>query len=234
MSEFSYNIEEIELLTKDIDINKVLVNNSKYKDNIIIAYLLQSKKKQYKCEVKKCSVQNNWLDKPICLLLKRKNNKQSDAREANLEFNCPNCYYQNTNIKLIKKVEKVNFPKCDSCGFNLSKFSDHYKNIGLCKICYSKLSTKSEDSKSISVLYNILQEDSDNSDTENNINIEEYMNTTSLDNQFINSSNTNTNYPKLQRKKSKNNLSTTLELNLDLNLDLETLNLNDLNIDLTS
>lgn len=230
------NQEEINKLIGKKDPKRILVINgsNRIKDESVIALLLKYENVQYKCSQKGCEVDGIWLNKAIPLLLVRKNKKQNDLRPTNLCLKCPNCYYQeNIGTTLISKLEANKFPKCDSCGYSLAGLPDNFKNLKLCKICYTKISPKINDYASASILYKSNCSDGENgSDDEEAFKL--YMKQSQYDGDvndtgsniggynasrnFTFTSDTN-NKKKIDNK--KNTMSSNKDLGLDLNLDID-------------
>ena len=91
-----YNVKDVFRLHSNIK-NKDIINGLIYMHKIIV----------YKCHSEKCSIEGEWLDNPLELLLINKNNKEDDNRIANLTYSCYNCYFQNISDKSIfQKVKK--------------------------------------------------------------------------------------------------------------------------------
>jgi hypothetical protein len=63
------------------------------KSHVLRRALLQSGR-LYRCEGKKCPLEDEWLGKPLVLHVNHKNGDWLDDRAENLEFLCPNCHSQ--------------------------------------------------------------------------------------------------------------------------------------------
>lgn len=138
---FVFNQETIDFYTKDLNFKKILVKNSPFtNDTAVICLLLKHKLiTEYCCSTKKCKVKNVWLDKPIQLILHRKNNIQNDLTSFNLELICANCYLSLYGLDIFKKKEKEIIFKCETCGFPLVKFNNTRKIKGVCLSCEKKM-----------------------------------------------------------------------------------------------
>ena len=159
---FEYNQETIDFFTKDLDFKKILIKNSPFtNDTQVICLLLKLKLiTEYCCSVKKCKVKTLWIDKPIQLILHRKNNIQNDLSSYNLELICANCYLSMYGLEIFKKKEKEIIFKCDICNFPLVQFNNNRKKKGTCLSCERKMSnifTKNIESQyydKVEALYN--------------------------------------------------------------------------------
>jgi hypothetical protein len=63
------------------------------KSHVLRRALLQSGR-PYRCEGECCSLEDEWLGKPLVLHVNHKNGDWLDDRAENLEFLCPNCHSQ--------------------------------------------------------------------------------------------------------------------------------------------
>jgi hypothetical protein len=159
---FEYNQENIEFFTKDLDFKKILIKNSPFTNDIEVICLLLKHKliTEYCCSVKKCKVKTLWMDKPIQLILHRKNNIQTDLSSYNLELICANCYLSIYGLEIFKKKEKEIIFKCNICNFPLVQFNNNRKKKGTCLACEKKMSnifTKNIESEyydKVEALYN--------------------------------------------------------------------------------
>lgn len=113
---------------KKRDINKILVENSTYKNSHLRDRLIKEGIKEYKCENPNCGL-SEWLGKPISLQLHHINGNNSDNRIENLQLLCPNCHSQTENYggKNIKIEKKKHY--CPKCGREM------YKGAKLCSKC---------------------------------------------------------------------------------------------------
>ena len=156
---FEFNPETIDFYTKDLDFKKILIKNSPFTSDIQVICLLLKYKiiTEYCCSNKKCKVKTLWLDKPIQLILHRKNNIQSDLTTYNLELICGNCYLSLYGLDLFKKKEKEIIFKCEVCQFPLVNFNNQRKKKGICLACEKRV-TKVFTEKMNSDYYTNIQE----------------------------------------------------------------------------
>ena len=100
------------------------------------------------------------MDKPIQLILHRKNSIDNDLSSYNLELICGNCYLCLYGLDIFKKKEKEIIFKCDICNFPLVQFNNQRKKKGTCLACEKKMSnvfTKNIESEyydKVEALYN--------------------------------------------------------------------------------
>ena len=138
---FEFNEETIDFFTKDLDFKKILIKNSPFTNDIQVICLLLKYNiiTDYCCTVKKCKVNSLWLDKPIQLILHRKNNIENDLSSFNLELICGNCYLCMFGLDIFKKKEKEIVFKCNICSFPLVQFNNQRKKKGTCLACEKKI-----------------------------------------------------------------------------------------------
>ena len=138
---FEFNPETIDFYTKDLDFRKILIRNSPFTSDINVICLLLKYKiiTEYCCSNKKCKVKTLWLDKPIQLILHRKNNIQTDLTSFNLELICGNCYLSLYGLDIFKKKEKEIIFKCEVCQFPLVQFNNQRKKKGICLACEKRV-----------------------------------------------------------------------------------------------
>jgi hypothetical protein len=159
---FEYNQETIDFFTQHLDFKKILIKNSPFtNDTQVICLLLKYKViNEYCCSVKKCKVKTVWLDKPLQLILHRKNNIQNDLSICNLELICGNCYLSLYGLDIFKKKEKEIILLCEFCKFPLVKFNNTRKKKGTCLACEKKMNKVFNENidndyyNNIKVLYN--------------------------------------------------------------------------------
>jgi len=156
---FEFNPETIDFYTKDLNFKNILIKNSPFTSDIQVICLLLKYKiiTEYCCSNKKCKVKTLWLDKPIQLILHRKNNIQSDLTSYNLELICGNCYLSLYGLDLFKKKEKEIIFKCEVCQFPLVNFNNYRKKKGICLACEKRV-TKVFTEKMNSDYYTNIQE----------------------------------------------------------------------------
>lgn len=155
--EFEEDKDTIDRLTRNISLDDLNIQSTIKDDNNIIALLIKNTKLKYKCSEKGCNIIKSWNNKPIKLLLVRKNNRKQDLRIKNLELKCYNCYFQsNSSLELFKKVKNRNILKCKLCDFIISNQSKKYKNNKLCKICYEKYITDRVKIKEHKTMWNTI------------------------------------------------------------------------------
>jgi hypothetical protein len=140
---FEFNEETIEFFSKDIlaDVNKICVVNSAFKNDTALLCLLLKLGiiKEYKCSTKKCKIGKTWLDKPIQLLIHRKNGKITDLTQNNIELMCPNCYIAKYGLDIFQKVINQTTYICKLCNYPLSGFSNSKKKERYCMACESRI-----------------------------------------------------------------------------------------------
>ena len=156
---FEFNPETIDFYTKDLNFKNILIKNSPFTNDIQVICLLLKYKliTEYCCSNKKCKVKTLWLDKPIQLILHRKNNIQSDLTSYNLELICGNCYLSLYGLDIFKKKEKEIIFKCEVCQFPLVNFNNYRKKKGICLACEKRV-TKVFTEKMNSDYYTNIQE----------------------------------------------------------------------------
>ena len=232
MSKINKKKQKVEIIFSDEDINKktfgikkedIFIKNSPYykKDEIVTCMILKEKLLAYKCSISGCSVNHQWNNKPLHLLINRKNKKHSDLTINNLQFICPNCFLQNYGLSVWQKQIKTEILSCRICSYDITNLSDYNKFNKICKICEHKIS---KHKKSSARSYTILEQCWDSrkltsenigkdyskleSDYQNMLykdELEDIVGSTSNNSQFqINFSNRNKH---LNRKTKKNNNS---------------------------
>lgn len=77
---------------KQIPLEEVLVENSTYSRGILKKRLIKEGLLEKKCYVCKCD--DEWLGKPLTLVIDHINGKSDDNRLENLRLLCPNCNSQ--------------------------------------------------------------------------------------------------------------------------------------------
>lgn len=142
-SKFEFNQETVEFFSKDIlgDVKKICVANSAFKNDTALLCLLLKLGiiKEYKCVTKKCKIGKTWLDKPIQLLIHRKNGKMTDLTQGNLELMCPNCYIAKYGLDIFQKAIQQTTYTCKLCNYPLSGFSNSKKKERYCMACESRI-----------------------------------------------------------------------------------------------
>ena len=108
----------------------LLTKKSKLKDNDIKVYLIEKNLINNYCNI--CKMKPVWRNKPLELILDRKNNIFDDNRLDNLRFLCPNCYCQlKKKSSIFFKATKDNITFCIDCGKKI-KASTSGKNDKKC------------------------------------------------------------------------------------------------------
>ena len=156
---FEFNPETIDFYTHNLNFKTILIKNSPFTSDIQVICLLLKYKiiTDYCCSNKKCKVNTLWLDKPIQLILHRKNNIQTDLTSYNLELICGNCYLSLYGLDIFKKKEKEIIFKCEVCSFPLVQFNNYRKKKGICLACEKRV-TKVFTEKMDSDYYTNIQE----------------------------------------------------------------------------
>ena len=113
--------------------------------------------KDYHCNIPKCKVGKIWIDKPLQLILNRKNNIQHDLSISNLELICANCFMIKNGLDLFIKKKKEIIFNCDICNFPLVAFQNSRKKKGICLSCEKQMSKISYEQQE-DVYCNKLQE----------------------------------------------------------------------------
>jgi hypothetical protein len=154
--QFEINEQTIDFWSKEIDFKKHCCKKSPIKNDLGVLCLMIKLGyfKDYRCNVKKCRVTKSWYNKPIQLILNRKNNVMDDLTPSNLELLCPNCYMSIHGVELFNKIINHTIFKCKICGFPLSNFGNSKKKTGFCMSCEHKIINSSFDSKQ----YEYIQE----------------------------------------------------------------------------
>lgn len=172
--EFEEDRDTIDRLIRNISLDDLNIDSTIKDDNKIIALLIKHNKIKYKCNEKGCDINKSWNNKPIKLLLVRKNNRKQDLRIKNLELKCYNCYFQSNNsLELFKKVKNRNIIKCKLCDFIISNQAKKYKNNKLCKLCYEKYVTDRVKIKEHKTMWNTIVNENFKENESINMNEEE-------------------------------------------------------------
>lgn len=114
------------------------------KDDDIKIYLLNKELLKHECYY--CQQKPFWNNKPLDLILDRKNNIFTDNRINNLRLLCPNCFYQfKTKKTIFINKTKTNFIKCLDCKKNIKVTTtgkgSNKCTIRRCKECLDKAIT---------------------------------------------------------------------------------------------
>ena len=150
-----FSEEDINKKTYGIKKEAVFIKNSPYykNDELVTCMILKEKLLPYKCSIPGCPVNHQWNDKPLHLLLNRKNKKQSDLTITNLKFQCPNCFLQSYGLTVWQKQIKTQILYCKICKYDITNLSEYNKMKQMCKVCDQKISShKKSDAVSLSVL----------------------------------------------------------------------------------
>ena len=219
---FAFNELTIDFFTKDLDLKKICIKKSVFKNDTALLCLLFKVKvfNIYKCSIKKCKTGKTWLGKPIQLLISRKNNKMEDLTIENLELMCPNCFISLYGLELFQKTLDQTIYKCKLCKFPLNKFSNTKKKDGYCTACESKIINSSYYTKQIEYI-DELKQTINNESTPDDFTTSKYYNEVSQFKTFKDHTHSN--------KKINKSTNNTPIINLNMNtLDLTNL-LNDIN-----
>ena len=114
------------------------------KDEDIMVYLIDKKIIKHECLF--CGQKPFWNNKPLDLILDRKNNIFNDNRIYNLRLLCPNCFFQfKTKKTVFFKKTKTNVRKCIDCQKTIkggtSGKGDKKHIIQRCKDCLEAKAT---------------------------------------------------------------------------------------------
>lgn len=85
----------VTITSKELSLDKLLVDGSRIKSNALKAKLILAGLKEYRCEKCGCS---EWQGLPVPLELHHVNGKNSDNRLDNLQILCRNCHGQTDNF----------------------------------------------------------------------------------------------------------------------------------------
>lgn len=122
----------------------LLSKKSRLKDNDVKVYVIEKGLLTHYCYI--CKMKPMWRNKPLDLILDRKNNIFNDNRLDNLRLICPNCYCQiKKKTSIFFKHTKDNVTFCIDCGKKIraatsgkkDKKCIHYR----CKPCLEKAIT---------------------------------------------------------------------------------------------
>lgn len=104
LDQFKFTEEEQQLNPlKEVFIQYSRVEN----DDLVTWHHLQHAPDKYKCLGKGCPTHKGmWRRKPAYLLLCRRNGNPRDNRLTNIEYRCPNCYFQEYGPNLFVKAKK--------------------------------------------------------------------------------------------------------------------------------
>lgn len=113
---------------KDVFIQYSQIKN----DDLVKWYHLQQSPERYKCVSKSCPTHKGvWRRKPAYLILCRRNGNNRDNRPINIEYKCPNCYFQDYGVNLFTKakngLENTSRKCANDCGRTLaSTYNGNY------------------------------------------------------------------------------------------------------------
>lgn len=163
---FDFNEQTIEFFSRDLDLKKICIKKSPFKNDTALLCLLFKVKvfKEYRCNLKKCKTGRTWLGKPIQLLINRKNGRFEDLTIENLELICPNCLIALYGVDIFQKALTQTIYKCKICNFPLNKFSNTNKKQGYCMSCQKEIINSSFYSKQTEYI-NELKETIDDDST---------------------------------------------------------------------
>ena len=139
---------EIKLVLKDKakKFEKYLLSkkSKNLKDDEIKIYLLENKIIQHEWYI--CKQKPIWNDKPLDLILDRKNNILTDNRIYNLRLLCPNCLFQfKTKKSIFYNKTKTTTRSCVECNKKIPATTSGKGNNKCvnyrCKDCLEKLAT---------------------------------------------------------------------------------------------
>jgi len=231
---FEFNEETINFFTRDLDARKILIIHKpnshildKINDTKVICLLLKiGHFKDYHCNTPKCKVGKIWIDKPIQLILNRKNNIQNDLSSSNLELICANCFMVKNGLDIFIKKKAEIIMTCGICKFPLVKFKNGRKSKGVCISCekqMSKISFEKQEDNYCNLLQNTY---SDNPVLSDDIQHNKYYSEVSKYNKFdVNTNTTNTTNTKSKfnsSNKKNSDASTSLPL-IELNMSMPNL-----------
>lgn len=91
----SWSKREHPTVYNKLELDIILVENSKYSTQTVKRRILQENVLEYCCA--KCPNKGEHNNKPLTLQLHHINGKNKDHRLSNLEFLCPNCHSQTEN-----------------------------------------------------------------------------------------------------------------------------------------
>ena len=178
--------------------------------------------KDYHCNTPKCKVGKIWIDKPIQLILNRKNNIQNDLSSSNLELICANCFMVKNGLDIFVKKKAEIIMTCFLCKFPLVKFKNGRKAKGVCLSCekqMSKISFEKQEDNYCNLLQNTY---SDNPVLSDDIQHNKYYGEVSKYKKSDAKNNTTTN--------SKNKLNSSNKKNTDTSQNLPLIELIELNM----
>ena len=164
-AKFDFNELTIEFFSRDLDLKKICIKKSPFKNDTALLCLLFKTKvfREYRCNIKKCKTGKTWLGKPIQLLINRKNSRAEDLTIENLELICPNCFIALYGLDLFQKALDKTIYKCKICSFPLNKFSNTNKKEGYCMSCQNKIVNSSYYTKQTEYINELKDTIDDNS-----------------------------------------------------------------------
>lgn len=137
--------------SKDVFIQYSQIHN----DELIKWYHLQLCPAKYYCSSKACPTHKGiWRRKPAYLLLHRRNGNNRDNRLTNLEYICPNCYFQEFGATLFTKKKQYLDKKIRKCANDCGRTLTSTYNSDYCYGCRKKIE-KYDGETTISQLINI-------------------------------------------------------------------------------
>ena len=137
-------IEEYNIDTSHFKSNKkrklteddIFIEHSTVSQAVLRRWYKKNNYTPYRCSI--CNIEPIWQNKPLTLILDHINGINTDHRQQNLRWVCPNCNQQleTTNGKNRKKLLLKNH--CKKCGKIISR------NATYCKKCVTKKNNKNQ------------------------------------------------------------------------------------------
>jgi len=115
MTEYEISLSVVDKIEKKHfkDFNILCKDSICKSEEELKCYLLYHKKLENKCH--KCNLEPKWNGKPLDFVIDRKNNKKNDNRIENLQFLCPNCFYQKSRKSIYEDVKNSKMGTCIDC-----------------------------------------------------------------------------------------------------------------------
>lgn len=137
---------------KEVFIQYSLINN----DDLVKWYHLQHSPQRYICSSKGCPTHKGmWRRKPAYLILSRKNGNNRDNRLTNIEYRCPNCYFQDYGTEIFIKAKQGLEQRVRKCANDCGRTLSAAYNGTYCYGCRKRIEKYDMTAPTISQLVNI-------------------------------------------------------------------------------